>query len=262
MTQALRSTILEIYQYREVLYSLLARDLKVKYKRTSLGYFWSLLNPLLQLAVSAAVFSHLVGKGMDNYTHFLFSGLLAWTFFQSSLTMASRSIIEGENFIKKIYLPKLIFPLSKVCLRAIDFLFSLLALSLIGLVAGFSFKVTTVLLVPAILLLFIFTLGLSVVVAVADVYFRDVEYLLGVFLQLLYFATPILYPVTALPDQYQTFLRFNPLYPQIHLFQQLLYFGNWPTAAEWLAATGVAFGMFALGAIVLLTLEEDLVFRL
>ena len=89
MTQALRSTILECYQYLEVLYSLLARDLKVKYKRTSLGYFWSLLNPLLQLAVSAAVFSHLVGKGMENYTHFLFSGLLAFNFFQTSLTMAS-----------------------------------------------------------------------------------------------------------------------------------------------------------------------------
>src|SRR5882672_5965498 len=105
-TYSLKSTLIDSYQYREVLYNLLARDLKVKYKRTYLGYFWSLLNPILQLAVLTLVFSHIVRLGIKDYTLFLFAGLLAWTFFQSALTMASTSLLENENFIKKIYLPK------------------------------------------------------------------------------------------------------------------------------------------------------------
>ena len=256
------AALTECYRYRGVLYHLLARDLKVKYKRTALGYFWSLLNPVLQLAVLAVVFSHIVGRGMENYTQFLFSGLLAWTFFQSSLLAASRSLLEAESFIKKIYLPKLIFPLSKLCLRAIDFLFALVALSLIGVVAGFVVYPTFVLLPLAVILLFFFTLGLGLFVAVATVYFRDVEYLLNVFLQLLYFATPVLYPVSALPVSYHPFLKINPLYSITNLFQQILYFGRWPSPIEWLAAVGVTLASLVLGITVLLKLEEDLVFRL
>lgn len=257
-----RTTILECYRFREVLFSLLSRDLKIKYKRTSLGYLWSLLNPILQLAVMAAVFSHVVGREMENYTQYLFSGLIAWTFFQTSLTMASRSIIDSENFIKKVYLPKAIFPLSKVCMRAIDFLFSLGALSLIGAVVGFTYHSSIALLPLAIVVLFVFTLGLSLLVAVMTVYFRDIEYLLTVLLQLLYFATPILYPVSAMPEKYRIYFAMNPLYSQVRVFQQIMYYGVWPSATDWGVMIGVALAAFVAGAGTLVALEEDLVFRL
>lgn len=257
-----RTTLVECYRFREVLMSLLARDLKIKYKRTSLGYLWSLLNPILQLAVMAAVFTHVVGREMENYTQFLFSGLLAWTFFHTSLVMSSRSLIDSENFIKKVYLPKMIFPLSKVCLRGIDFLFSLAALSLIGLVAGFHYGSCIILLPLAMLNLFIFTIGLSIFVAVMTVYFRDIEYLLTVFMQLLYFATPILYPVSTMPEKYRIYFVINPLYSQIHIFQQLMYYGVWPSSLEWITMIGVSLSGLLLGLGTLVTLEEDLVFRL
>jgi ABC-type polysaccharide/polyol phosphate export permease len=174
MPLAISNIFTEIYQYREVLYSILSRELKVKYKRTYLGYLWSLLNPVLQMAVLAAVFSHIVNKGVKDYTLYLFSGLLAWNFFSTTVQTSSRSLLENENFIKKIYLPKVLFPLSKLCMRWIEFIFSLVALSLIGLVIGMKVKATVLLLPFAMISLSTFTLGLSLIAAIATVYFRDV----------------------------------------------------------------------------------------
>lgn len=252
----------EVYKYREVLASMIARDLKLKYKRTYFGYLWSLLNPLLQLAVMGTIFSHIVRLPIQDYTVFLFSGLIVWGFFQSSLMVSSMTYLHNENFIKKIYIPKIIFPLSTISMRSIDFLLSLVALTLLGIIAGFPLKATFVLVPVAVVLLFLFTFGWSIVVAVATVYFHDVQYLLGVLLQLLYFATPILYPISVLPEKYHFFIRLNPLYSQVTLFQRLIYDGVLPSSTEWGAAVGMALGSFALGVSVLMLTEEDLVFRL
>ena len=262
MISRVKLAFFDCYLYREVLLNILSQDLKVKYKRTILGYFWSLLNPVFQLAVLAGVFSHLTRLEMKDYALFLFSGLTAWTFFQNSLTAASTSLIDNENFIKKIYLPKLLFPVSRVCMKGIDFLFSLIALSMIAVFFGFEVKATAIYLPMAILPLFLFTLGLGLMVAVFTIYFRDIVYLLAVFLQLLYFATPILYQPRMVPASYEVLFRFNPVYSQINLFQKLIYLGSFPTHWEWVWAWGIAL-FFFLGGILILTLfEEDLVFRL
>ncbi len=262
LTTRIRTALEDCIRYREVLSNLFARELKLKYKRTFLGYFWSLLNPILNLAILSIVFSHFVGRGMKDYTLYLFSGLIAWSFFHSSLMASSSSLLENEGFIKKIYLPKIIFPLSKIYLRALDFGLSFLALTLIGLILQMPFHATLALVPVATLLLFIFGLGLSMVVAVATVYFRDVVYLLTVFLQLLYFVTPILYPENALPANYLPYLQLNPLYWQINLFHHLVYYGTIPSVFEW--SMGVATAGLSLGAgvLVLVGLEEDLVFRM
>ena len=102
----------DCFRFREVLYNLLSQDLKIKYKRTFLGYFWSVLNPTLQLAVLSAVFSQMMRMGMPHYALFLFSGNLAWTFLSGLDITASSALLENESFIKKIYLPKILFPLS------------------------------------------------------------------------------------------------------------------------------------------------------
>lgn len=259
---ALRNTALEVFQYREVLLSILTRELKVKYKRTSLGYLWSLFNPILQLTVLAAVFSHIVRQGVRDYTLYLFSGLLAWNFFSSTVQTSAKSLLENETFIKKIYLPKILFPLSKLCMRAIEFVFAILALSIIGVFIGLHVKLTLLYLPIVVIPLFIFTLGLSILVSVVTIYFRDIEYLLTVFLQLLYFATPIMYPVSLLPERYQFFLSLNPVYSQLLLFHRTVYEGVLPSLAEWGTAYAVAFLMLGIGLTVMLKLEDDLVYRM
>jgi ABC-type polysaccharide/polyol phosphate export permease len=260
--QRLKISLFDCFHYREVLYNILSQDLKVKYKRTALGYLWSLLNPILQLTIMTVVFSHIVHLGMKDYTLYLFSGLLAWLFMQTSFLTSATSILENENFIKKIYLPKMLFPLSKVCLRSVDFMFSLVALGVIGLFSGFPFRPTIIMLPAAIACLFVFTLGVSMLLSIATIYFRDTQYLLSVFLQLLYFATPIIYPVTALPLNYQPYVALNPFVSQITLFQKLIYAGQYPSAPEWGLAWGLAIFAFSVGSFALLWLEEDLVFRM
>lgn len=262
MVLALKSTLVDCFRYREVLYNLLARDLKIKYKRTVFGYLWSLLNPVFQLAVLAAVFSHIVRLGIKDYTLFLFSGLLSWTFFQTSLIVASSMLLINENFIKKIYLPKILFPLNAVFLRSVDFLFSLVALILIGAFFGFTFRAPIALLPIAILILFIFTTGASIIVSVATVFFRDIQYLLTVFLQLLYFATPILYPLSVLPEKYHFYLKLNPLYSQIQIFQALIYEGRVPTPIEWAIALVIALVIFLAGLWLITVTDDEIVFRM
>jgi ABC-2 type transport system permease protein/lipopolysaccharide transport system permease protein len=227
-----------------------------------LGYFWSLLNPLLNLVILSVVFSHFVGRGMKDYTLYLFSGLIAWTFFHGSLLASSTSLLENENFIKKIYLPKTIFPLSKVLLRGLDFLLSFVALTFIGFFLHIPFHPTLVAVPLAALSLFVFTWGLSMVVSVATIYFRDAIYLLTVFLQLLYFVTPILYPESTLPAHYLPYLQWNPLYWQLNLFHDLVYLGELPSRFEWAMGAVTALGAFVGGLAVLVGLEEDLVFRM
>lgn len=259
---AVRTAFTDCFHYREVLYSLYSRELKLKYKRTFLGYFWSLLNPILNLTILSVVFSHFVGRGMKDYTLYLFSGLIAWTFFHGSLMASSTSLLENENFIKKIYLPKVIFPLSKILLRILDFLLSFIALTLIGVFLQIPFHATLLLVPLAAFLLFIFTFGISMMVSVATIYFRDMIYLLTVFLQLLYFVTPILYPEGALPANYLPYLQLNPLYWQLNLFHHLVYFGDIPTLFEWAMGVGTALLALVAGLAVLVGLEEDLVFRM
>lgn len=262
MTEALRTAVVDCFRYREVLENLFARELKLKYRRTYFGYFWSLLNPILNLLVLSVVFSHFVGRGLENYTLYLFSGLIAWSFFQASLISASYSLFENEAFIKKIYLPKLIFPLSKISIRGFDFALSFVALTIIGIVLQMPFHPTLALVPLAMILLFFFTFGFAILTSVATVFFRDMLHLLPVGLQLLYFLTPILYPEEALPAQYLSFFHLNPLYWQINLFHDLVYFGQLPTAAEW--GMGVLTTILSLGAglFVLSRVEEELVFRM
>ncbi|MBI4403298.1 MAG: ABC transporter permease, partial [Deltaproteobacteria bacterium] len=133
---------------------------------------------------------------------------------------------------------------------------------LIGLVLDFPFRWTITLIPVAMIPLFIFCLGCSILVGIATVYFRDMQYLLSVLLQLLYFATPILYPLEIIPEKYSRWLAFNPVVPELHLFQKLIYMGQIPSQQEWAIAWAVAILALVAGVAVLLLLEEDLVFRM
>lgn len=241
---------------------MVARDLKVKYKHTALGYVWSLLNPILQLAIMGTVFSHVVKWQTKDYTLFLFSGFLVWTFFSTSLNLGAYCFIENEHFIRKIYLPMPLFPLSKVIFRLIDFLFSLVALSLLAFVLGYTLHSTMVLLPPATFLLFFFVLGLSMVAAVMTVFFRDMQYLITVALQMMYFVSPILYPISMMPEKIRFVLQMNPLCAFLTLFQRIIYEGVAPTSAEWGMAAGVTAFSMAAGYLVLAYNDHKLVYRL
>jgi len=258
----LSNSFRELTTSREVLYNFVSQDFKIKYKRTFFGYLWSLLNPILQLVIQAAVFSHVIRLPVRDYTLYLFSGLIPWTFFSAGVATAGLSYLEYEQFMKKVYLPKLIFPVSKICLRLIDFLMALVALMLIMVAFGFRFHLPILILPLAILNFSLFTLGVGTLFAVMTVYFRDMQYLVGVFLQLAYFATPIMYPVSLLPQKLQTILSWNPIYLELRVFQDIISAGIFPSAETWAVAGIVSIFTLGTSLILLTSLEQDMMFRL
>lgn len=238
---------LKLFQYRWLLKELVVRDLKIKYRRSVLGYLWSVLNPLLMMVVLTIVFSTMFRFNIPNYPVYLLTGQLLFSFFCDSTNMAMGSILNGASLIKKVYLPKYIFPLSRVLSTFTTMLFSLAALFIVMLATSAEFHITMIMLPLVLFYMLVFSLGVSLILAVSVVYFRDIEHLYGVFLSALNYLTPIFYPASILPEWLKQLMVLNPLYDFITLFRNILLYGNWPTVEEYVICTLYSFGFLILG---------------
>jgi ABC-type polysaccharide/polyol phosphate export permease len=184
----------ELWRFREVIKNFVSQDLKVKYRRSALGFFWSLMNPLLQMLVLSLVFK-LIFK-MPSFTLYLLAGLIPWNFFATSIDACSTSIINSENMLKRQYFPKLVFPLSAVIQNLITFVLSLtVLLVLVGPFTHFRITPALAMLPLSIACLVCFTLGIGAIAAVLTVHFRDMQHLIGVLMSALFYLTPIIYPL-------------------------------------------------------------------
>jgi len=239
---------------------MVVQELRVRYQRSILGFFWTLLNPLLMLVILSWVFSHLI-KTTDNYPLFLFAGMVPWSFLSVSLNECAVCIIQNEGLIRKIYLPKLIFPLTRVLIGLVTFVLSLGALFVLLLPLGARPGPSMLLLPLAIALLAMFTLGLGLIVATANTFYRDCGHLISVFLQAWYFATPILYPIKMFESS-QWRLRLNPAFYFIELFHDVLYAGRWPRLGLVAAAAVIAAASLGIGYAIFKSQEDKMVFRL
>jgi ABC-type polysaccharide/polyol phosphate export permease len=215
--------IREIIRYRELLRNLIIKDIKVRYKRSVLGFLWVMLNPLLMMLVLNIVFSGLFKVSTPNYTAYLISGIILWNFFSQSTTTSLVSFMGNSNLIKKIYLPRAIFPLSIILSALIHFTFSLIPLFLIFLITGTRLSPYIYLLPVILILLSVFSYGISLILSTLTVFFHDTRYIYDVLLFAWMYATPIFYPESIIPDNFRFILQINPLYYYIHLFRSSLY---------------------------------------
>jgi ABC-type polysaccharide/polyol phosphate export permease len=213
----------EIYKYRELLRNLVLRDIKVRYKRSLLGFLWVMLNPLLMMLILNIVFSELFKVSIPNYSAYLLSGLILWGFFSQSTSTAINSFIGNSNLIKKVYLPKSIFPLAIILSATIHFVFSLLPLSVILYINDISLGPRVFLLPIVFLTLIIFSFGVSLIISTATVFFQDVRYIYEVLLLAWMYMTPVFYPESIVPEKYMFIMQLNPFYYYISLFRSCLY---------------------------------------
>ncbi len=234
----------EIYRYRYLLHQLVIRDIKKKYRRSVLGVLWSVLNPLLMMSITAMVFSTLFRFSIANYPLYLLVGQITFTFFAESTNFAMTSILENGALLKKVYIPKYLFPLARVMSSCVNLLFTLPALLVIICVTGQPLSLGMLSFIIPLLLLFLFCLGFGLLLATMVVYFRDVYHLYGVLLTLLSYATPIFYPENIVPVEYKWLLAYNPLYYFMAAFRQSLYLGQMPDTGLM-----VVCGLFALFAL-------------
>jgi lipopolysaccharide transport system permease protein len=239
----------ELYTYRELIRNLVIRDLKVRYKNSVLGVLWSLLNPLLMTLVFTIVFTLMLPtRDIPKFPVFFMCGFLPWSFFSTSVTGATASIVSNAPLIKKVYFPREILPLAIVLSNLVNFLIALGVLFVMLL--AFRVRLTpAALMLPFILLAqVLFTTGMSFMLATANVFYRDTQHILEIVLQAWFFLTPIFYPIDILPKSQQLLgltvniqlwlRRLNPLASLVASYQDVLYWGS-PTGLDFLLRTFV-----------------------
>jgi ABC-type polysaccharide/polyol phosphate export permease len=262
MNNALGRNALEVIQYRSVLEQLVHQYLTLRYRRTALGFLWTLINPLLMMSVTAVVFATLFKLDLATYTIFLFAGMIPWNCFSGTVTQSCTAFLLNEGLIKKIYLPKIIFPLSLAMGILIDSALSLIALFLIILLFGAPISWALLFIPFAYCLLFFFALGIGLMVSVATVFFRDLQYVIGVVMQAWFFLTPVMYRHEALTGKVAWLVALNPMVPFIELFRMPLDKGHLPSITAITYAGVFAICSMMAGLYVFLVQEKKVVFRL
>jgi homopolymeric O-antigen transport system permease protein len=230
----------ELFYLWDLLVQMVGRDLKLRYRGSILGTAWSLLNPLTQLLVFNFVFSSVLPLNIPNYTLFLFIGLLAWVWFQTSLTGAATVIIDGRALIKQPNFPATILPVVVVVANLLHFLLALPILFFFLSLARIPFSEPIVLLPVIIALQMLFTVSLAYFVATFHVFFRDTQHLVGVFLFLFFYLTPVFYNADAIPDKYQLIYRMNPVLQLLEAYRAVLLHNTWPSPGPLLLLGGIS----------------------
>lgn len=215
-------------KYRNLLYELVVRDIKVRYRKSVLGLLWTLLNPLLMMLVMTMVFSSLFRSEIDYFPVYLVTGSILFTFNSEATTQALTSIIANAGLIKKVYIPKYLFPFSRVLSSLVNLVFAFVALLLVMIVTGAPFHPTILLSFVAIFYLILFTTGLSLILSALTVFFRDIHHLYGVLTLLWTYMTPLFYPASIIPDQYKWIFQYNPMYYYVNYFRSLVLEGKFP----------------------------------
>ena len=214
-------------KYKFLLYQLLIRDIKNKYRKSILGVFWSFLEPLLTMIVLTIIFYTIFkGFGVENYPMYLLTGRLMFTFFSGGTSAAMRSIRGSAGILKTVYVPKYIYPLSTILSNFVTFLLSLVVLFLVMAATNAPFTIYIIFTCLPILALLLFTIGVGLIVGTVNVFFRDLEHLYGVFLTLLMYATPIFYPPQIVPESFRFIQDYNPIYAVISCCRSAFLYGE------------------------------------
>ena len=255
----------ELSRHRFALANLVTTRLAVLYQRSTLGFLWTLLNPLLHLAALAAVFSLLLDRPLREFTLYVFAGQLPWQFFAATLAQGAASLTANQALLRKIYVPKLLFPLAAAIVNAVNLALAMAALFLLLVALGAPVFPQLVLLPAALALLFVFALGVSLVLMVLATVYRDVEHILGVLLHLWFFLSPVLWEPATLARHgpaVAALVAANPLTHFLGLFHCVLCYGTWPPVSLWLVTGGLAAAALGLGYAVFKAAESRLVFHL
>ncbi len=255
--------IKSLYEYRDLLTTLTIKELKVQYRGSVLGFFWSLLNPLLMMLIFTFVFAYIFKFNIKNFPIFLLCALLPWNFFSTAVTVATSSIIANAELIKKVYFPREILPLSIVGANLINFLLSLIVLFVFLIIYGYNFYVFLPVLVLIVIIQTVLTTGCCLLLTAINVYFRDIEYIVTVGLLALFYGTPIIYPLSWVESSYWmteypffTYLyKLNPLVPLVILYRDVLYNNQMPSLNMFAYAVGSALTLLVIGYMVFNRLE-------
>jgi ABC-2 type transport system permease protein len=237
----------ELFGFTEVLQELVKRDLKVRYKRSVLGIFWTMLNPLLMMVITSIVFSNLFRGSITNFPIYVLSGYLVWTFFSQSTVAASSSILDSSGLTRKVYVPPALFPLACVVSGLVNLSLAIVPLALLMMVTGGTFTWALLVLPVSAAILALFCFGLGLMLSSSAVFFRDTVYTYNVLLVAWMYLTPLFYPEGIIPDRYKIIVYLNPVYHLVQLFRAPIYSGELPSPTNFAAGAVFSFVVVVLG---------------
>ena len=245
-----------LYQYRELLKSNVKKEIRGKYKGSFLGVLWSFINPLLQVLVYAIVFPYIMRIKTDNYLVFLIIGIIPWTFFTTVLNQGMITVRMNGGIIKKVYFPREILPISVATSGLVNFLISCIIILLFCIFGkvGLSWHLAFLPLIA--IIQFILTLGLTFALSAINIYIKDTEYIVQFFINMLFYATPILYPATLFPEKIRWVLYLNPMSQIIEAYRCIFLYHQIPDAMGLIYLLGICALVFIIGLIIFRKLEK------
>ena len=254
--------IRELINYRFLIWNMVVRDLKIRYKRSVLGFIWVTLNPLLQMAVLYIVFSQVFRFGVDHFAVYLLGGILVWGLFGQGSTASMAELVGNATILRKLHVPPAAFVTAAIGSALVNLVFSLAPFIILTILGGVYPGVTWVYAIVPMLQVAVFTYGIGLILASLYVFFRDVSEIYQVLLSVFYYATPIFYPVKALPEPIHSFERYNPMYLYISSFRDAIMNGTLPSVSQIVASSLIAVGTLLIGWVVFTRVEKRFVYYL
>lgn len=245
-----------LYNYRELLKTNVKKEIRGKYKNSFLGVLWSFLNPLLQILVYAVVFQMILRNPQENYAIFICCGLIPWTFFSSAITRSAFTMVENGNIIKKVYFPREILPISIVTSEAVNFMISTIIIIAFVVFGGLGISKYVIFYPIVLLAQYILLIAIALIVSSISVYVRDLQHLIGVAMQLLFYATPIVYSAEAIPENFKWILNINPMTYIINAYRDIFYNQTMIDFVPLLILIAVSIGVCVIGYIIFNKLQK------
>lgn len=245
-----------LYNYRELLKTSVKKEVRSKYKNSFLGVVWSFLNPLLQIVVYAIIFSLILKSKQENYAIFLCCGIIPWTFFSIAINKSAFTMIENGNIIKKVYFPREILPISVVLSGLVNFFISCIIILLFCIFGGLGISWHLILLPFIAILQSLFSLGLVFALSAINIYIKDTEYIVQFILNMVFYATPILYQASLFPKKLRWVIDINPLGGMIEAYRDIFMLHRVPPASSLIYLTIISIVVFFIGLAIFRKLEK------
>ncbi|MCU6709194.1 ABC transporter permease [Paenibacillus sp. J5C_2022] len=230
------SYLLNLNKYKDLFIELVIQDVKLKYRNSYIGIVWSMLNPILMMIVLTIIFSALFERTIDNFPVYVLTGRLVYTYFSEATNFALESLRSNSQLIKKVYVPKYFFPMSRVCSSFITSCISIVPIIIVMFVTGMDFSLYNLLIIVPLSLLFAICSGIGLILSTINVFFRDIKHFYTIILTMLMYATPIFYPEEIIPEKYKFLIELNPMFSIVGMVRDVVMYNMFPNLMDILFA--------------------------
>ena len=249
-------------KYKDLFLELIKKDIKLKYRNSVLGILWSMINPLLMMIVMTIIFSSLFHRDIENFPVYVLTGRLIYQFFSEATNFSMESIHNNSQLIKKLYVPKYLFPLSMTYSTLITTFTGIVPLVLVMLITGIQFHWVNLLIVYPLICLLLTSIGIGMLLSTLSVFFRDINHLYSIILTVVMYLTPIFYPANIIPEKYLLILELNPLFNIVNMFRSILIDGILPSFSVMVISVMYSLVLFFIGFFIFYKKQDKFIFHL